>query len=36
VHLEEPIKTLGDFKASVRLHREVTVEIPVHVVKEES
>jgi large subunit ribosomal protein L9 len=35
VHLEEPIKTLGDFKVSVRLHREVTVELPVHVVKEE-
>ena len=35
VHLEEPIKTLGDFKEAVRLHREVTVEIPVHVVKEE-
>jgi large subunit ribosomal protein L9 len=36
VHLEEPIKMLGDFKASVRLHRDVTVEIPVHVVKEEA
>lgn len=36
VHLEEPIKTVGDFKASVRLHRDVTVEVPVHVVKEES
>ena len=35
VHLEEPIKTLGDFKVSVKLHRDVTVEIPVHVVKEE-
>ncbi len=35
VHLEEPIKTLGDFKVSVRLHREVSVEIPVHVVREE-
>lgn len=35
VHLEDPIKTLGDFKVSVRLHREVTVELPVHVVKEE-
>jgi large subunit ribosomal protein L9 len=34
VHLDEPIKTLGDFKASVRLHREVTVEVPVHVVRE--
>jgi large subunit ribosomal protein L9 len=36
VHLEEPIKTLGDFKVSVRLHRDVTVEVPVHVVREES
>jgi large subunit ribosomal protein L9 len=35
VILEEPIKTLGDFKVNVRLHREVSVEIPVHVVKEE-
>jgi len=36
VHLEEPIKTLGDFKVAVRLHREVTVEVPVHVVKEDA
>jgi large subunit ribosomal protein L9 len=35
VHLEEPIKTLGDFKVSVRLHRDVSVDIPVHVIKEE-
>ena len=35
VHLEEPIKTLGDFKVSVRLHRDVSIDIPVHVVKEE-
>jgi len=34
VHLDEPIKKLGDYKASVRLHRDVVVEIPVHVVKE--
>ena len=36
VHLEEPLKTLGDFKVAVRLHRDVTVEIPVHVVKEDA
>jgi large subunit ribosomal protein L9 len=36
VHMEEPIKTLGDFKVAVKLHREVTVEIPVHVVREEA
>lgn len=35
VSLEEPIKKLGDYKATVRLHREVSVEIPVHVVKED-
>jgi len=35
VHLEEPIKTLGDYKVAVRLHREVSVDIPVHVIKEE-
>ncbi len=35
VILEEPIKTLGDFKVTIKLHREVSVEIPVHVVKEE-
>jgi large subunit ribosomal protein L9 len=34
VSLEEPIKTLGDYKVSVRLHREVSVDIPVHVVRE--
>jgi large subunit ribosomal protein L9 len=35
VMLEEPIKTLGDFKVPIRLHRDVTTEITVHVVKEE-
>ena len=35
VQLEEPIKKLGDYKAAVKLHRDVTVEIPVHVVKED-
>ena len=35
VHLEEPIKKLGDYKVSVKLHRDVSVEIPVHVVKED-
>ena len=34
IALEEPIKTLGDFKVPVRLHREVTTEINVHVIKE--
>jgi large subunit ribosomal protein L9 len=35
IHLDAPIKTLGDFNVTVKLHREVSVEIPVHVVKEE-
>ncbi|HYL39288.1 MAG TPA: 50S ribosomal protein L9 [Bryobacteraceae bacterium] len=34
VILEEPIKTLGEFKVPLRLHREVTTDITVHVVKE--
>jgi large subunit ribosomal protein L9 len=33
--LEDPIKALGDYKVAVRLHREVSVDVPVHVVKEE-
>jgi large subunit ribosomal protein L9 len=35
IALDEPIKTLGEFKVPVRLHREVTAEVTVHVVKEE-
>ena len=35
VHLDEPIKQLGEFKVPLRLHKEVTVEITVHVTKEE-
>ena len=30
IELDEPIKTLGDYTVSVRLHRDVSVEIPVH------
>jgi large subunit ribosomal protein L9 len=33
--LDEPIKSLGEFKVALRLHREVTTEVAVHVVKEE-
>lgn len=33
--LDEPIRQLGEFKVTVRLHREVPVEITVRVVKEE-
>jgi large subunit ribosomal protein L9 len=34
IQLEEPIKTLGDHTVPVRLHRDVTTNITVHVVKE--
>jgi len=33
--LDDAIRQLGDFKVPVKLHRDVTVEIDVHVVKEE-
>jgi len=32
--LAEPIKSLGEFKVPLRLHRDVTTEITVHVTKE--
>jgi large subunit ribosomal protein L9 len=35
IQLDEPIRQLGDFKVPVKLHREVTTEITVHVVREE-
>ncbi len=35
IQLPDPIRTLGDHKVTVRLHRDVPVEITVHVVKEE-
>jgi large subunit ribosomal protein L9 len=35
IQLEEPIRTLGEHKVSIKLHREVTAEITVHVIKEE-
>jgi large subunit ribosomal protein L9 len=34
VHLEEPLKSLGEFLVPVRLHREVTAHIKVTVSKE--
>ena len=34
LHLREPIKRLGDFTVPLRLHRDVTVELPVKVVPE--
>jgi large subunit ribosomal protein L9 len=34
IQLDHPIKQVGEYKVPVRLHREVTVEIPVNVVAE--
>ena len=34
IHLEEPIKQLGEFKVEVRLHKDVHATITVTVVKE--
>ena len=34
IQLREPIKETGDFTVAVRLHREVTVEVPVSVTPE--
>jgi len=33
--LDDPIKTLGEHKVTIRLHRDVTTEINVNVAKEE-
>jgi large subunit ribosomal protein L9 len=35
IQLDEPIKQLGEFKVPVKLHKDVTAEITVLVVKEE-
>jgi len=35
IQLDEPIKQLGEYKVPVRLHKDVTVEVTVNVVKEE-
>ncbi len=35
IQLAEPIKQLGEYKVPVRLHKDVTSEITVNVVKEE-
>jgi large subunit ribosomal protein L9 len=35
IALEEPIKSLGEYKVPLRLHPDVTVDIAVNVVKEE-
>src|SRR5215469_16139955 len=35
IQLDEPIKQLGEFKLPVKLHKDVTAEVTVQVVKEE-
>jgi len=35
IALEDPIRTLGEYKVMLRLHREVPAEITVRVVREE-
>jgi large subunit ribosomal protein L9 len=35
IQLDEPLKTLGEFKVPVRLHKDVTAEVTVIVVKEQ-
>ena len=35
IQLPEPIRTLGDHKVAVKLHKDVPVEITVHVVRED-
>jgi large subunit ribosomal protein L9 len=35
IHLDEPLKALGEFTVPVRLHREVTAQLKVHVTKQE-
>jgi large subunit ribosomal protein L9 len=32
--LSDPIRQLGEHKVTIRLHREVTIEIPVNIVRE--
>jgi large subunit ribosomal protein L9 len=35
IHLDEPIKAIGEFTVPVRLHRDVTAQLKVHVAKQE-
>ncbi|MGD0800087.1 MAG: 50S ribosomal protein L9 [Terracidiphilus sp.] len=34
IHLEEPLKTVGDFSVAIKLHREVTAQVKVKVLAE--
>jgi len=35
IHLDEPLKALGEFTVPVKLHRDVTAQLKVHVTKQE-
>ncbi len=35
IHLDSPIKQLGEYRIPIRLHRDVTVEVTLNVVREE-
>ena len=35
IHLDEPLKSLGEFTVPVKLHRDVTAQLKVHVAKQE-
>ena len=35
IHLEDPIKNVGEYKVPIRLHREVTTDVTVNVIAEE-
>ncbi len=35
IHLDEPIRTLGEHKVTIKLHREVAVDVTVHVDRQE-
>ena len=35
IHLDDPIKNLGEYKVPIRLHREVTTDVTVNVIAEE-
>src|SRR5688500_7091551 len=34
IHMREPLKRLGEYTVPIRLHREVTIDLPVRVVAE--
>jgi large subunit ribosomal protein L9 len=34
IHLDEPLKSLGEFTVPVKLHRDVTAQLKVHVAKQ--